>query len=141
MDYMARHNIKNLKGILMYLDVPLVDFEIINGRVQYIREINRLEHKKHYPIEFLFTDAVEYGDINDFFKHSVVEDGSQDINLYLKALGLKYYDIDEIVKRKNGYNHLGRYWLKLDGIGAKCWKDIKEQDYPIYGEPERWWLK
>lgn len=132
MDFMEKHNIKNLTGTLMYEDTPLVDFDIVNERLVYVREYDRINNYKYYPVEFRFDDAVNYGDINDYFKHNVVEDGAQDIYEYLKTLGLRYYDLDEIVKRNNGYNHLGLRWVRFRNFGAKTWHDIKTQYYPIY---------
>lgn len=132
MDFMERHNIKNLEGILMYKDVPLVEFCIQNYRPIFIREFDREHNINMYPAEFLFDDAVTYGDINDYFKLHVVEDGAQDIHEYLKDLGLKTYDLDEIVKRNNGYNHLGFCWVKFKDFGATSWQGIKTQLYPIY---------
>lgn len=132
MDLMERHNIKNIEGTLMYKDTPLVEFCIVNYNTTYVKELNRKENFCIYPVEFMFDDAVTYGDLNDFFKHHVVQDGAQDIMEYLHALGLKHYDLDEIVKRKNGYNHVGYYWVKFKNRGATCWEEIRKQKYPIY---------
>lgn len=55
--------INNLKGILYYIDTPLLDFEIKN------RELVRAEDlsgKKLYPFE-LSRLGVNYGSINVFF--------------------------------------------------------------------------
>lgn len=132
MDPMERHNIKNLEGVLMYKDTPLVEFCIQNYRATYIKEFDRENNMFMYPVEFRFDDAVTYGDINDYFKHHVVEDGAQDIIPYLHELGLSYYDFDEIVKRNNGYDHLGFRWVKFEGIGASTWQELRTQRYPIY---------
>lgn len=132
MDFMEKHNIKNLTGTLMYEDTSLVYFNIVNERLVYVREYDRINNYKYYPVEFRFDDAVHYGDINAYFKHNVVEDGAQDIYEYLKTLGLRYYDLDEIVKRNNGYNHLGFRWVRFKDFGADTWHDIKTQYYPIY---------
>ena len=132
MDHMQRHNIKDLEGTFMYMDTPVVEFCIQNYCPVYIRELNRAENYCNYPIEFLFDESVTYGDLNDYFKHHVVEDGAQDIHGYLRTLGLHYYELDEIVKRNNGYNFLDLYWVKFKGFGAQNWHEIQTQSYPIY---------
>jgi hypothetical protein len=132
MDLMERHHIKNLEGVFMREDTPLVDFKIVNYRLVYVHEYDRQKNKKSYPAEFLFDDAITYGDLDDYFKNHVVEDGAQDIHNYLLSLGLKTYDLDEIVKRLNGNNFINFFWVKFSNMGARTWKEVMTQRYPIY---------
>ena len=132
MELMDRHHVKNMTGTLMYKDIPLFDFCIEHENLLFVHEYERFTNYKYYPAEFRFDDAVNYGDINDYFKHHVVEDGAQEIYEYLQSLGLHYYDLDEIIKRNNGYNHMNFIWVRFKNFGALTWNDIKTQRYPIY---------
>jgi hypothetical protein len=113
-------------------DIPLVDFKVVNCRLISVYEYDRANNMRLYPAEFMFDDAVTYGDLDDYFKNHVVEDGAQDIHNYLVSLGLKTYDLDEIVKRLNGNNFINFFWVKFQNMGAKTWKEIMTQRYPIY---------
>lgn len=131
MELMARQHIKNLQGTFMYKNTSLFDFKIEGARLGYLYEHNRYKNYIYYPYFFRFSDTIEYGDINDYFKDNSVQDGAQDIRVYLELMGLLSYDLDELVKRTNGWNHIDCYWVRFYNFGATTFKQIKEQLYPI----------
>lgn len=117
----------DLEGTLYRQDNAIIEFKIQDRKLVYEKVIN----PDLLPYD-LYNFGVSYHTFNEFFKHRVVLDGSQDIRDYLDCCGLKHYDFEEIVKLNNGWNHLDYYWVKFDGLGATCWKDILSQKYPIY---------
>ena len=125
MDFMERHHVKNLRGTIMHKNIPLVEFDIQNYREIYIRELNRKANYDLYPMEFWWDDAVTYGDIGDYVKHHVVEDGAQDVMGYLHDIGLTHYDLDEIVRRQNCYG-ASLNWIRFD-TGIQTYEELIEQ--------------
>lgn len=132
MDLMERHNILNLSGMFMYKDIALLDFRIERGCIVYACEIDRQQNKRLYPAEWGFTDKIGYLEINEYYKNHVVEDGAQDIQLYLKAMQMDYYDLDELIKRTNGICRLNGYWLRFsDGVGVQKFSEISDFIPPL----------
>lgn len=124
------HFIRNLKGTMYYQDTPIVEFEIKNRELVQFED---LSNGKYWFAE-LGLWGETYVAFNEFFKRRVVQDYAMYLREYLDACGLESYDFEEIVKRNNGSNHLDMFWVKFENIGAKCFNDIWQQEYPIYKE-------
>ena len=112
--------INNLKGILYYLDTPLLDFEVKDREL--IKAID-LSNKKLYPYE-LAKLGVSYGSFNKFFQRRTMREGCMFYHEHLRALGMEKMDFDLYIKKNNGNNHLDNYWVKFEDFGATCWQDI-----------------
>ena len=122
-----KYYINNIKGILYHKDTPLIDFEIKNTHLVYAKDLSNGEL---YPFEFEMF-GLNYAAFNSFFNERVVRNHTQYLRDYLDGMGLRHYDMEELVKRMNGWNGVGYFWVKFDNIGAKCWNDIISQKYPI----------
>ncbi len=112
--------INNLKGILYYLDTPLLDFEIKD------RELVRAEDlsgRKLYPWE-LAEFGVTYGNINAFFQRRTMREGCMFYREHLRALGMEEMDFDLYIRKNNGNNHLDNYWVRFPDYGAKCFGEL-----------------
>lgn len=135
MDLMERHHIKNIKGILMFKDIALFHIEVVNYNLIKLVEYSRQQNFKYYPYEFTvpLTNGLPLGyfHVDFFFKHRVVQDGAQDIRVYLNTMGLDYYDLDELIKRTNGHNFMNPLWFKFNNYGATQYSDLAEQSYPV----------
>lgn len=118
----------DIEGTLYYKDTPVIEFCIKNYTLQYAKD---LSGGKYYPHQ-LFTLGVNYLGFNTFFNDRVVRDNAMWIRDYLDKMGLKYYDMEELVKKTNGWDVLGLHWIKFKDIGAKCYDDLFKQRYPIY---------
>ncbi len=116
--------IKNLKGILYYLDTPLLDFEIHNREL--IRSVD-LSGGELYPPE-LAVWGVSYGNINAFFERRTMKEGCMFYREHLKAIGMESFDFDEYIRHNNGNNNLDNYWVKFPDFGAGCFRDIAEHN-------------
>ena len=112
--------INNLKGILYYLDTPLLDFEIKDREL--IKAVD-LSGGHLYPYE-LARLGVTYGNINKFFQRRTMREGCMFYREHLRALGMETMDFDLYIKKNNGNNHLDNYWVKFEDFGAKCFQDI-----------------
>lgn len=123
-----KYNIKNIEGILYYKDISIVDFKIQNMKLIYCKD---LSNGNHHPWQLAML-GLNYEAFNTFFNDRVVRDHAQDIRDYLDYLGLRHYDFEEMIKKMNGWDALGLFWIKFNNIGAKCWNDILNQRYPIY---------
>ena len=119
--------INNLKGIIYYLDTPILDFEIKDREL--VKAIN-LSDSRFFPPELYFY-GITYGNINEFFNRRTMKEGCMFYHEHLKALGMDKFDFDRYITMKNGNNQLDNYWVKFDGIGAKSCYDICNQNYPI----------
>lgn len=119
--------INNMKGILFYLDMPLIDFEIKNRE---LIKADDLSGNRFYPPE-LAMYGVTYGNINSFFQRRTMKENSMLYHEHLRAMGLESMDFDRYIMMNNGNNHLDNYWIKFDGFGAKTFRDICNQDYPV----------
>lgn len=114
--------INNLKGILYYLNNPLLDFEIKDRSL--IKAVN-LSDGKLFPPE-LALYGISYGNINEFFERRTMKEGCMFYREHLKAIGMMKFDFDEYIKLNNGNNHLDNYWIKFEDFGAKSFEDICE---------------
>lgn len=112
---------------MYFQDVPLFEFRIVNRELISYKD---LSHQEYWPCEPRMN-GMSYISINNFFQRRVVPDYAQDIKEYLEAIGLRYYDFEELIKRNNGGNHLDFFWVKFPDKGARCWNDILTQKYPI----------
>jgi len=123
-----KYNIRDIEGVLHFKDVPVIDFKITGMSLEYARDLSK---GRYYPIHMNVL-GLTYVAFNSFFNDRVVRDYAQDLRDYLDFLGLKYYDFNEIVKKMNGWDSLGLWWVRFPDRGARCWNDIMTQKYPIY---------
>lgn len=128
LDTSDKFNIGEISGILHYKDIPLIDFSINGFRVVYAKD---LSGGKYYPYHF-HVAGLTYHAFNAFFNDRVVREHAQDMRDYLDTMRLRHYDFDELIKKMNGWDALGYHWVKFTNIGAKNWRDICTQRYPIY---------
>ena len=112
--------INNLKGILHYLDTPLLDFEIKDREL--IKAVN-LSNSKFFPPE-LAVYGVTYGNINAFFERRTMKEGCMCYKEHLKAIGMDKFDFDKYIDKNNGNNNVDNYWVKFPDHGAMCFRDI-----------------
>lgn len=112
--------VTNLKGILYYLDEPLIDFEIKDRCLVKAKDLSNM---RFYPPELKFY-GVNYGNFNEFFNRRIMPKNCMFYQEHLKALNMDRFDIDQYIKIKNGNNMLDNYWIKFEDFGAKCFKDI-----------------
>lgn len=115
--------ISNLKGILYYIDMPLLDFEIKNREL--IKAVNLSEGRRFPPELALY--GITYGNINDFFRRRTMDEGCMFYQEHLKALHLEKFDFDKYIMLNNGNNHLDNYWVRFENFGARCFMDICTQ--------------
>lgn len=112
--------INNLKGVLYFLNTPLLDFEVRDR--QLVKAID-LNNGKLFPPE-LALYGITYGNLNEFFERRTMKEGCMFYREHLKAIGMEKFDFDKYIKIKNGNNNLDNYWVKFDGFGAKCFEDF-----------------
>ena len=65
-----KFNILDIKGILMYQDIPLIDFKISHCRLLYAKDLSM---GKYYPWEFAEI-GLTYKAFNTFFNDRVVRE-------------------------------------------------------------------
>ena len=117
----------NIKGILYYLDTPLLDFEVKNRELIKAED---LSNKRFYPEE-LAVWGVNYGNLNAFFNRRTMKEGCMYYREHLRACGMESMDFDRYIMMKNGNNQLDNYWVRFEGFGAKSFAEICDQDYPV----------
>ena len=114
--------IKDLKGVLYYLDTPLLEFEIKDHEL--IRTKDLSDHK-FYPWE-LAELGVSYSSFNKFFRRRTMREGCMFYREHLRALGMETMDFDRYIRLNNGNNHLDNYWVRFDDFGARSFRDIMD---------------
>lgn len=119
--------INNLKGILYYLDIPLLDFEIENRELTKAVE---LSGGKYYPWE-LAECGLSYGNINEFFKRRTMRENCMFYKEHLEAIGMDRFDFDTYIKKNNGNNHLDNFWVRFENFGARNFEEVCYQEYPV----------
>ncbi len=112
--------INNLKGVLYYLDTPLLNFEIKDRRLVKAED---LSGGYLFPPE-LKLYGISYGNINDFFERRTMKEGCMLYREHLKNIGMDRFDFDRYIKLNNGNNHLDNYWVKFDDFGARCFSEL-----------------
>ncbi len=112
--------INNLKGILYFLDTPLMDFEI---KDRELIKATDLSQGKLYPWE-LAKLGVSYGSFVKFFQRRTIKEGCMFYREHLRALGMDKMDFDLYIKKNNGNNHLDNYWVKFDDFGARKFSEL-----------------
>ena len=115
--------INNLRGILYYLDTPLLDFEIKDRTLVKAVDLN---NGKLFPPE-LAVWGVSYGNINAFFERRTMKEGCMFYHEHLRAIGMERFDFDTYIKKNNGNNTLDNYWVRFPDFGAKRFKDIVDR--------------
>lgn len=112
--------IRNLAGVLYYLDTPLLDFEIKDRKLLKAVDLNE---GKLFPPE-LALYGVDYGNINLFFQRRTMKESCMYYREHLRNIGMDKFDFDEYIKKNNGNNNLDNYWVKFDGFGVKRFADL-----------------
>lgn len=112
--------INNLKGVLHYLDTPLLDFEIKDRQLVHFEN---LSGGKMFPWE-LAEFGISYENINEFFQRRTMKEGCMFYQEHLRAIGMEKMDFDRYIMLNNGNNNLDNYWVKFEGLGAKCFRDF-----------------
>ena len=116
--------IKNLSGILYYLDTPLLDFEIKERKLVKAVDLNE---GKLFPPE-LALYGITYGNINEFFERRTMKEGCMFYREHLKNIGMPKFDFDQYIRHNNGNNNLDNYWVKFPDFGARCFRNIAEHN-------------
>ena len=112
--------INNLKGILYYLDIPLLDFEVRDRRL--IKAVD-LNEGRLFPPE-LALYGITYGNLNEFFERRTMKEGCMFYREHLRNIGMERFDFDAYIRHNNGNNNLDNYWVRFEDFGAKCFADI-----------------
>ena len=112
--------IDNLKGVLYYLDTPLLDFEI---RDRELIKADDLSNGKFFPQE-LAVYGVTYGNINAFFNRRTMKEGCMYYHEHLKNLGFDRMVFDKYIEKNNGNNHLDNFWVRFEDFGARSFSDL-----------------
>ena len=112
--------IRNLKGILYYLDMPLLDFEIKDRR---LIKAENLSGGAYFPPE-LAVYGISYGNLNEFFERRTMKEGCMCCREHLKNIGMNRFDFDEYIRKNNGNNMLDNYWVRFEDFGAEKFSDI-----------------
>lgn len=112
--------ISDLKGILCYLNTPLLDFEIKNREL--IKAVN-LSDSKFFPPE-LAVWGITYGNINAFFERRTMKENCMFYREHLKAIGMDRFNFDEYIRKNNGNNNLDNYWVRFEDFGARSFEEI-----------------
>lgn len=120
-DKMAEiRQIRNLRGVLYYINTPLLDFEITDRR---LIKADNLSGGRFFPPE-LAVYGVNYGNINEFFERRTMKEGCMFYREHLKAIGMETFDFDEYIKKNNGNNNLDNYWVRFEDFGARSFEEI-----------------
>ena len=112
--------INNLKGVLYYLDTPLLDFEI---KDRELIKADDLSGHQLYPYELAML-GVSYGSFVRFFQRRTIREGCMFYREHLRALGMDKMDFDLYIRKNNGNNHLDNYWVKFDDFGARKFSEL-----------------
>ncbi len=112
--------INNLKGILYYLDTPLLDFEVRDRRLVKAVDLNE---GRLFPPE-LALYGITYGNLNEFFERRTMKEGCMFYREHLRNIGMERFDFDAYIRHNNGNNNLDNYWVRFEDFGAKCFADI-----------------
>ena len=112
--------ISDLKGILYYLNIPLLDFEIKNRELVKAVDLN---DSKLFPPE-LAVWGITYGNINAFFERRTMKENCMFYREHLKAIGMDRFNFDEYIRKNNGNNNLDNYWVKFEDFGAQNFEEI-----------------
>ncbi|MCR5358209.1 MAG: hypothetical protein K6E63_12495 [Lachnospiraceae bacterium] len=112
--------ISNLKGVLYYIDTPLLDFEIKDREL--IKAVD-LNEGKLLPPELALW-GISYGNINAFFERRTMKEGCMFYHEHLHAIGMERFDFDQYIRLNNGNNNVDNYWVRFEDFGARCFRDI-----------------
>lgn len=112
--------INNLKGILYFLDTPLIDFEIKNREL--IKAVD-LSQGKYYPWEMAKL-GISYGSFVRFFQRRTLKEGCMFYYEHLRAIGMEKMDFDSYIKKNNGNNHLDNYWVRFADSGVRMFSEL-----------------
>lgn len=112
--------IKNLKGVLYYLDTALLDFEIKDRKL--IKAVD-LNEGRRFPPE-LAIYGISYGNLNEFFKRRTMKEGCMYYREHLRNIGMERFDFDEYIRKNNGNNNLDNYWVRFPDFGARSFADL-----------------
>jgi len=125
-----QYYLRNLQGTLMYKDLRVCKFVIRD------RELVSCEYNSDSLtcLPWSLSElgyGLTYAGFNDFFKYRVVKQGAQDIREYLNEMEMDHYDFETLIKKMNGWDAVGQWWVDFDNCGYHCWEDIRSGEYPI----------
>ena len=112
--------ISNLKGVLYYLDTPLLDFEV---RDRELIKAENMSGGAFFPPE-LSLYGISYGNLNAFFERRTMKEGCMFYEEHLRGIGMDPFDFDAYIKRNNGNNMLDNYWVRFEDFGAGQFADL-----------------
>ena len=113
--------INDLKGVLYFLDTPILDFEVRDRKL--IKAVDMNEGKLFPPELALY--GVTYGNLNEFFERRTMKEGCMYYREHLKNIGMERFDFDDYIRLNNGNNHLDNYWVRFEGRGANCFAELE----------------
>jgi len=94
------------------------DIYIKNGNIEFKKYDNRLGYQL-----FIF-DNITIQDIKNCFEIRAIPKNRTNINKILNNLGLKEYDIYDVIKATHGISPSDSFWFKFDDENIK-YEDIK----------------
>ena len=103
--------IRNLSGIIMRRDDPLVDFTVQD---YVVVQCELLSEVKKCPVEFLWARTKEEA-LQLYLKDRLPPETRIGLQRTLQAAGIPYYDPEKIIKYSHGYNVSDKEWIQLRG--------------------------
>lgn len=104
-------DIRNLSGVLMRRDEPLVRFRVIDYEVtqcEILAAINRC------PVEFRWAQTKEEA-LRLYLKERLPPETRIGLHRTLQAAGIDYYDPERIIRYSHGYNVSDKEWIQFSG--------------------------
>lgn len=104
-------NIRNLSGVLMRKNTPLVKFSVEDYVVIKCEILTDIEN---CPVEFRWAKTPEQA-LLLYLEDRLPPDTRIGLHKTLIAAGIPYYDPEKIIKYSHGYNVSDKEWIQLDG--------------------------
>ena len=101
----------NLKGTIMYENIPLVKFEYDGG--MFVDAELLCYDKTILPFDFV-DFVVNEDRVTTFFEERVTPDTRINIDIELKKYGLYPYNPETLIRYQNGRCFDDDYWVKFD---------------------------
>lgn len=104
-------SIRNLSGVLMRKDIPLVKFSVED---YVVTECEILTGIENCPVEFRWAKTSEQA-LLLYLEDRLPPETRIGLHKTLIAAGMPYYDPEKIIKYSHGYNVSDKEWIQLDG--------------------------
>lgn len=111
-------------GTLMHKNVPLCEFEMLDGFIVDYREI--CQDAREFPIEMHLAKTPQWG-LSVFLNDRVVPSSRQGLEKDLARIGMKYYDVSELTKRQNASSCEDDYWVRFETEGSQSWEELRKR--------------